>query len=234
MFEKFTDRARKIMQFANQEAQRWNHDIVTAEHILLGVAKESSGVASCALVRLNVDLRVIRLEVEKRLPPCEEMITMGRLPLSESAKAVVKEAIAESKDRNHNYIGTEHILLGILRVPDGPAARVLLALGVTLDGVRREVNTLLGYDSPPDRDADESQMASSISKGSMSIHDLRAFIGRDQENLVKFDRDVQIVRLVAGGLLSEWFGTRCKDFDPDCECCKRWKLLDDMTENPFA
>ena len=144
MFERFTDRARKVMALANQEAQRFNHEYIGTEHILLGLVKEGSGVGANVLKNLEVDLRKVRLEVEKLVKPGPEMVTMGRLPQTPRAKKVIEYAIEEARNLNHNYVGTEHLLLGLLREHDGVAAQVLMNLGLKLEDVREEVLNLLG------------------------------------------------------------------------------------------
>ena len=123
MYERFTDRARKVMQLANQEAQRFNHEYIGTEHVLLGLIKEGSGVAANVLKNLDVDLRKIRLEVEKLVQSGPEMVTMGKLPQTPRAKKVIEYSMEEARNLNHNYVGTEHILLGLLREQEGVAAR---------------------------------------------------------------------------------------------------------------
>ncbi|MFP6573508.1 MAG: ATP-dependent Clp protease ATP-binding subunit [Pirellulaceae bacterium] len=145
MYERFTDRARKVMQLANQEAQRFNHEYIGTEHVLLGLVKEGSGVAANVLKNLDVDLRKIRLEVEKLVQSGPEMVTMGKLPQTPRAKKVIEYSMEEARNLNHNYVGTEHILLGLLREQEGVAAQVLMNLGLKLDEVREEVLNLLGH-----------------------------------------------------------------------------------------
>jgi ATP-dependent Clp protease ATP-binding subunit ClpC len=145
MYEKFTDRARKVMQLANQEAQRFNHEYIGTEHILLGLVKEGSGVAANVLKNLDVDLRKIRLEVEKLVQNGPETVTIGKLPQTPRAKKVIEYSMEEARNLNHNYVGTEHILLGLLREQDGVAAQVLMNLGLKLEDVREEVLNLLGH-----------------------------------------------------------------------------------------
>ncbi|MEZ6102558.1 MAG: ATP-dependent Clp protease ATP-binding subunit [Pirellulaceae bacterium] len=145
MYERFTDRARKVMQLANQEAQRFNHEYIGTEHILLGLVKEGSGVAANVLKNLDVDLRKIRLEVEKLVQSGPEMVTMGKLPQTPRAKKVIEYSMEEARHLNHNYVGTEHILLGLLREQEGVAAQVLMNLGLKLEEVREEVLNLLGH-----------------------------------------------------------------------------------------
>jgi len=132
------------MALANQEAQRFNHEYIGTEHILLGLVKEGSGVGANVLKNLDIDLRKVRLEVEKLVKSGPEMVTMGKLPQTPRAKKVIEYAIEEARNLNHNYVGTEHLLLGLLREQDGVAAQVLMNLGVKLEEVREEVLNLLG------------------------------------------------------------------------------------------
>jgi len=150
MFERFTDRARKVMALANQEAQRLNHEYIGTEHILLGLVKEGSGVGANVLKNLDVDLRKVRLEVEKLVKAGPEMVTMGKLPQTPRAKKVIEYAIEEARNLNHNYVGTEHLLLGLLREHDGVAAQVLRNLNLRLEDVREEVLNLLGAGAESD------------------------------------------------------------------------------------
>src|SRR5689334_22764640 len=147
MYERFTDRARKVMQLANQEAQRFNHEYIGTEHVLLGLVKEGSGVAANVLKNLDVDLRKIRLEVERIVQPGAggDQVVMGRLPHTPRAKKVIEYSIEEARNLNHNYVGTEHLLLGLLREQEGVAAQVLMNLGLKLEDVREEVLNLLGH-----------------------------------------------------------------------------------------
>ncbi|HJS07794.1 MAG TPA: ATP-dependent Clp protease ATP-binding subunit, partial [Pirellulales bacterium] len=145
MYERFTDRARKVMQLANQEAQRFNHEYIGTEHVLLGLIKEGSGVAANVLKNLDIDLRKIRLEVEKLVQSGPDMVTMGKLPQTPRAKKVIEYSMDEARNLGHNYVGTEHILLGLLREQEGVAAQVLMNLGLKLEDVREEVLSLLGH-----------------------------------------------------------------------------------------
>ncbi|NOT02064.1 MAG: ATP-dependent Clp protease ATP-binding subunit [Phycisphaerales bacterium] len=153
MFERFTDRARKVMALANQEAQRFNHEYIGTEHVLLGLVKEGSGVGANVLKNLDVDLRKVRMEVEKLVKSGPDMVTMGKLPQTPRAKKVIEYAIEEARNLNHNYVGTEHLLLGLLREQDGVAAQVLMNLGLKLDEVREEVLNLLGANSESEEGA---------------------------------------------------------------------------------
>ena len=190
MYERFTDRARKVMQLANQEAQRFNHEYIGTEHILLGLVKEGSGVAANVLKNLDVDLRKIRLEVEKLVQSGPEMVTMGKLPQTPRAKKVIEYSMEEARNLNHNYVGTEHILLGLLREQEGVAAQVLMNLGLKLDEVREEVLNLLGHGleegeggERPEREGGSSEAPSGKS-GKSKTPALDSF-GRDLTELAK-------------------------------------------------
>lgn len=148
MYERFTSRARKVMELATEEAKRFNHEYVGTEHVLLGLVKEGSGVAAHVLKNFDIDLDKIRLEVEKIICSGPEKVTMDRLPLTPRTKKVIEYAIEECKKFDHNYVGTEHLLLGLLREIEGVAAQVLMNLGLQLPDVRAEVLQILGYDVP--------------------------------------------------------------------------------------
>jgi ATP-dependent Clp protease ATP-binding subunit ClpC len=143
MYERFTDRARKVMQLANQEAQRFNHEYIGTEHILLGLVKEGSGVAATVLKNLDIDLRKIRLEVEKIVQIGPGEVTGGKLPQTPRAKKVIEYSIEEARALNHNYVGTEHLLLGLVREVDGVAGQVLMNLGASCEALRSETLKLL-------------------------------------------------------------------------------------------
>ncbi len=157
MYERFTDRARKVMQLANEDAHRVHHEYVGTEHILLGLVKHGAGVAAEALKNLDVDLRRVRREVERIIltgPGSDQTPPSQKLPQTPRAKKVVEYSIEEARNLNHNYVGTEHLLLGLLREQEGVAAQVLMNLGVTMERLRAEVETLLGLresGEPPTR-----------------------------------------------------------------------------------
>jgi len=152
MFERFTERARKVIGLASQEAQRFNHEYVGTEHILLGLVKEGSGVGANVLKNLGVDLHKVRIEVEKLVKTGPDMVTIGKLTQTPRAKKVLEYSIEEARNLNHNYVGTEHLLLGLLREQDGVAAQVLMNLKLQLDEVREEVLTLLGAGAEPEEE----------------------------------------------------------------------------------
>lgn len=191
MYERFTDRARKVMQLANQEAQRFNHEYIGTEHILLGLVKEGSGVAANVLKNLDVDLRKIRLEVEKLVQSGPEMVTIGKLPQTPRAKKVIEYSMEEARNLNHNYVGTEHILLGLLREQEGVAAQVLMNLGLKLDDVREEVLNLLGHGMESGeserggREGGSERESSGSSKSGKSKTPALDSFGRDLTELAK-------------------------------------------------
>src|SRR5206468_2459552 len=180
MYERFTDRARKVMQLANQEAQRFNHEYVGTEHVLLGLVKEGSGVAANVLKNLDVDLRKIRVEVEKIVQSGPDMVTMGKLPQTPRAKKVIEYAIEEARNLNHNYVGTEHLLLGLLREQEGVAAQVLMNLNLKLDEVREEVLNLLGHGMDAGGEGERA-----AAKGSKSKTPALDSFGRDLTDLAR-------------------------------------------------
>ncbi|RMH30264.1 MAG: ATP-dependent Clp protease ATP-binding subunit [Planctomycetota bacterium] len=184
MYERFTDRARKVMALANQEAQRFNHEYIGTEHILLGLVKEGSGVGANVLKNLGVDLRKVRLEVEKLVRSGPDMVTMGKLPQTPRAKKVFEYAIEEARNLNHNYVGTEHLLLGLLREHDGVAAQVLMNLGLKLEEVREEVLNLLGAGVEGEEADAGGPSGAPARKGKSQTPALDSF-GRDLTELAK-------------------------------------------------
>jgi ATP-dependent Clp protease ATP-binding subunit ClpC len=146
MFDRFTDRARKVMALARKEAHRFNHDFIGTEHILLGLVQEGSGVAANVLKNLDVDSGKIRAEIERQVQTGHAMIHMGQLPFTPRAKRVLELCQEAAKELRHNYIGTEHLLLGLIREEQGVAATVLKDLGLRLEDVRSEVLEILGAD----------------------------------------------------------------------------------------
>ncbi len=170
MFERFTERARKVMALANQEAQRFNHEHLGTEHILLGLVKEGSGVGPYALKNLGVDLHKVRVAVEKRIKAGPDMVSMGKLPQTEHSKKVLEHAVEEARNLSHNYIGTEHLLLGLLREGDGLAAKVLVAdFGLKIENVRHEVLRLLG--AGMDYPVDDISLAASLADAADDLAD---------------------------------------------------------------
>ena len=149
MFDRFTDRARKVMGYSRQEAQRFNHDYIGPEHMLLGLIREGGGVANDVLRQLDVESKKIRKSVEKLVEHGTTMVTMGQLPFTPRAKRVLELTLEEASNMGHNYLGTEHLLLGLIREEEGIAGRVLAKLRVTADHAREEVAKQLRADEVP-------------------------------------------------------------------------------------
>jgi ATP-dependent Clp protease ATP-binding subunit ClpC len=165
MFDRFTDRAKKVMSFARQEAMKFNHEYIGTEHILLGLVQEGSGVAANVLKNMTVDLEKIRHEVEKIVKTGPSMVPMGQLPFTPRAKKVLELSLEEASQLSHNYIGTEHLLLGLIRENEGIAAQVLTNLGVKLDEVREEVLEFLGASDGGNGGNDEESEGGGESSG---------------------------------------------------------------------
>jgi ATP-dependent Clp protease ATP-binding subunit ClpA len=153
-FDKFTDRARKVLVLAQDEAQRFDHNYVGTEHLLLGLVREKEGVAARVLASLGADLGKIRTAVEFIIGRGDQPV-VGEVGLTPRAKRVIELAIDEARRLGHNYIGTEHLLLGLVREGEGIAAGVLESMGVNLDRTRHEVIAILsavgaiGHPNPP-------------------------------------------------------------------------------------
>jgi len=148
MFNRFTERARKVILLAKEEAKRFNHDYIGTEHILLGLVREGEGVAAAVLASFGLSPDKIRLEVEKLVQPGPTTVVSGDLPFTPKAKKVIELAMEEARALGHNYIGTEHLLLGLIREGEGVASQVLVNLGLELEKVREEVMNLLGSEIP--------------------------------------------------------------------------------------
>ncbi|MST31300.1 AAA domain-containing protein [Acidimicrobiaceae bacterium USS-CC1] len=150
MFERFTDRARRVLVLAQEEARLLNHNFIGTEHILLGLIHEGEGVAAKALESLGISLEAVREKVEETIGPAGSATT-GSPPFTPRAKKVLELSLREALQLGHNYIGTEHMLLGLVREGEGVAAQVLVSLGADLSRVRQQVIQLLsGYQSPPE------------------------------------------------------------------------------------
>jgi ATP-dependent Clp protease ATP-binding subunit ClpC len=143
MFQRFTDRARRVVVQAQDEARTLNHDYVGTEHLLLGLIHESvGGVAAKALESMGISLDAVRERVDE-VAGRGVQAPSGHIPFTPQAKEVLKLALGESIQLGHNYVGTEHLLLGLIREGDGVAAQVLTGLGADLDGAREQVIRLL-------------------------------------------------------------------------------------------
>jgi ATP-dependent Clp protease ATP-binding subunit ClpA len=151
MYERWTDRARYVLKTAETEARKIGHEYIGTEHVLLGLVKEGGGVAAGVLKKLSIDPHRIQREVDKivQAGPFGEQVIFGRLPLTPRSKKAIEFAIEEARALKHNYVGTEHLLLGLLREEEGVAGHILIMLGLTLEVVCTEIRALLGKDTSP-------------------------------------------------------------------------------------
>ena len=205
MFDRFTERARKVIILAKEEAKRFNHDYIGTEHILLGLIKEGESVAAAVLQNLGLSLDTIRLEVEKLVQFGPSTIVSGDIPFTPKAKKVIELAMDEARRLGHNYIGTEHLLLGLIKEGEGVASHVLMNVGLDLNKVRAEVIKLLGSSTPGGAGGGAGQSAppsGAAGKGKTKTPALDAF-GRDLSQLARdgkldpvVDRENEIERVV--------------------------------------
>ena len=207
MFDRFTERARKVIILAKEEAKRFNHDYIGTEHILLGLIKEGESVAAAVLQNLGLSLDTIRLEVEKLVQFGPSTIVSGDIPFTPKAKKVIELAMDEARRLGHNYIGTEHLLLGLIKEGEGVASHVLMNVGLDLNKVRAEVIKLLGSSTPGGGTgggggSTPSSPSAGTAKGKTKTPALDAF-GRDLSQLARegkldpvVDRENEIERVI--------------------------------------
>ena len=148
MFNRFTERARRVILLAKEEAKRFNHDYIGTEHLLLGLIREGEGVAAAVLMSLGLDPAKIRTEVEKLVQPGPSTVVSGDIPFTPKAKRAIELSMEEARQLGHNYIGTEHLLLGLIKEGEGVASEVLMNLGLDAGKVRDEVMQILGSATP--------------------------------------------------------------------------------------
>ena len=199
-FDKFTDRARKVLTLAQDEAQRFNHNYIGTEHLLLGLVREGEGVAARVLENMNVELSKVRTAVEFIIGRGDRPV-VGEVGLTPRAKRVIELAIDEARRLGHNYIGTEHLLLGLVREGEGIAAGVLESLGVNLDKVRHQVIHVLSQSSSstpaqetkrPSKTPTLDQLGINLTEAARN-GDLDPVIGREKE----IERVIQILSRAA-------------------------------------
>ena len=189
-FEKFSERARRVLSLAQEEAQRFNHNYIGTEHILLGLVRETEGVAARVLLNLNVELVKVRSAVEFIIGRGERP-TPGEIGLTPRAKKVIELAVDEARRLNHHYIGTEHLLIGLMREGEGVAAGVLESLGVGLEKVREETNSIIQKQSSSQSSSSRSSTRTSRTPALDELGvdltkraadgDLDPVVGRDSE-----------------------------------------------------
>jgi ATP-dependent Clp protease ATP-binding subunit ClpC len=158
VFERFTERARQVVVLAQDEARALKHNYIGTEHILLGLLREEEGLAARVLESLEITVEEVRGAVAQVIGQGEE-VTMGQIPFTPRAKKVLELSLKEALAMNHNYIGTEHILLGLVRENEGVAARILAQLGAPADVVRNEVGRVLGATPAPSLAASRGRSA---------------------------------------------------------------------------
>src|SRR5436853_2880122 len=185
----FTPRAQRVLVLARKEADRFNHNFVGTEHILLGLVALGQGTAVTVLLGLGVNLDNLRAEVEKQVGTGPDQKMMGNIPYTPRVKKVLALAAKEAKALNHTYVGTEHILLGLLREGDGVAARVLKNLDVDIEQTRQEILKELdpnfsSQEEQPSGSAEASEKAPSEKKGEVKTPALKAF-GRDLTEIAR-------------------------------------------------
>src|SRR3981081_1031743 len=180
----FTPRAQQVLALARKEADRFNHNYVGTEHLLLGLIKLGQGVAVNVLQKMGLDLETVRMEVEKQVGSGPETKMVGNIPYTPRVKKVLALAGKEAKALNHSYVGTEHILLGLLREGEGVAARVLKSLEVDIERTRNEILKELDPNFTPPEADQEPQQETAGSRKDVKTPALRAF-GRDLTELAK-------------------------------------------------
>ncbi len=179
MFNRFTERARRVIVLARQEAERLNHDYIGVEHLLLGLIKMGEGLAVDILRGLGIDLDGLRLEVEKIIKGGPSTLTVGEIPFTPRSKKVLELAVDEARNLGHNYVGTEHLLLGLIREREGVAARVLESMGVDLEKARQKTMEFIGGTAP---------LADGVSPGKKSKTPALDAFGRDLTELAREDK----------------------------------------------
>ncbi|MBI5179704.1 MAG: ATP-dependent Clp protease ATP-binding subunit [Nitrospinae bacterium] len=157
MFKKFTERARKVIILAREEAEKNQHEYLGTEHLLMGILKDGGGVAIAVLQRLGADLRQMKLEVERHMPPTSTTLVIGDIPFTARAKKVLEYAVEEARSMGHSYIGTEHMLLGLMREKDGVAARILMSLNLHYTEIREQTINLLREPVSPAQEKQQSK-----------------------------------------------------------------------------
>ncbi|SVB92521.1 uncharacterized protein METZ01_LOCUS245375, partial [marine metagenome] len=139
MFKRFTERARRVIILAREEAELYRHEYLGTEHILQGVIKDGGGIAVAIIQKTGTDLNELKKELEKNLPRSSSSLIIGDIPFTSRAKKILEFAVEEARSLNHSYIGTEHLLLGLLKEKEGVACRILNGFGIYFDGVKEKI-----------------------------------------------------------------------------------------------
>jgi len=192
MFKKFTERARRVIILAREEAERYNHEYLGTEHILLGILKDGGGIAITVLQKSGIDLEQLNMEIKRNLPQSPPHRVGTEIPFSPRAKKVLEYAVDEAKAMGHNYIGTEHILLGLIKEKDGVASKILTSMGIKFSQAREYTLNLLHepFTTPKEREKTPALDEFSRDLTELAIEDkLDPVIGRDKE----IERVIQIL-----------------------------------------
>src|SRR5687768_14531160 len=214
----FTERVRKVLAMAREEAARLHHEYVGTEHILLGLIREGEGVAAAVLQSLTVDLEEIQQKIEETVKKGKAQQGTGPdLPYTSRAKKVLELAMSEARELNHSYVGTEHLLLGLIREEKGIAAQVLDDSGVTISAARMETLRLLGTDAPPRTRGDERRLwlntAASFEDADISTGPTRA--ARRLRSLPPAEWATDRARAVIGRARAEAAARRSRHIEPE-------------------
>ncbi|QPJ61154.1 MAG: ATP-dependent Clp protease ATP-binding subunit [Candidatus Nitronauta litoralis] len=192
MFKRFTERARRVIILAREEAELYRHEYLGTEHILQGIIKDGGGIAVALLQKSGVDLNQIKSELEKNLPRSSNSLVIGDIPFTSRAKKVLEFAVEEARSLNHNYIGTEHLLLGLLKEKEGVACRVLNGFGMYFDDVKEKLEEMFREPSEATREAGKTPTLDEFSRDltAMAMQGkLDPIIGRSKE----IERVIQIL-----------------------------------------
>jgi hypothetical protein len=190
MFERFTDRARRVVVLAQDEARRLDHDYIGTEHVLLGLIREGDGVAARALTSVGISLAAARQQVEEIIGRGQQAPS-GRIPFTPRAKKVLELSLRESLQLGHTYISTEHILLGLIREGDGAAAQVLVTLGADLNRLRQHVIMLL-HGHPAEERGPGVKVRLELAEQRLTVIEQRVGIGPDTGDL---DEQIEAARI---------------------------------------
>jgi len=192
MFKRFTERARKVVILAREEAERFRSDYLGTEHILMGTVKDGGGIAVTVLQRLGVDLKHLKLELERHFPLTSSTVVIGDIPFTPRAKKVLEYAVDEARMMGHNYIGTEHLLLGLLKEKEGVAFKVLSSMGVRLVDAREQILNLLKEPLSPGKEKPKTPALDEFGRDLTKLaiqYKLDPVIGREFE----IERVIQIL-----------------------------------------
>jgi len=207
-FDKFTERARKVLSLAQEEAQRFQHNYIGTEHLLLGLVREGEGVAAKVLSNLGMELNKVREAVEATIGRGDRIV-LGQIGLTPRAKNVIELAVDEAHRLNHHYIGTEHLLLGLVREGDGIAAQALQSLGVNLEKVRIQTIQVLSQPGRPQKMEASSQLRDALKALDIILREKEAALQQQEYGLAAELRNLEVnLRDRIARLESDWYRER--------------------------